>query len=220
MLQQPGAQSPDYGDQVRDILALLAGDYVSPEGIEAHAIPGEGATIEVWALGSSAGQSAQVAGAEGLPFAANYHVSPATVLAAVNAYRAAFRPSRFLDQPYVIVSADAVVAEDDATARWLASPYALWVRSVRSGDGAMPYPSPEDAAAHVWTDEDKAMVADRVDTQFVGAPASVAKSLAVLQDATAADELMIVTNTHAHPDRIRSYELLAREWGTCGSQPS
>jgi alkanesulfonate monooxygenase SsuD/methylene tetrahydromethanopterin reductase-like flavin-dependent oxidoreductase (luciferase family) len=84
----------------------------------------------------------------------------------------------------------------------------------------MPYPSPEDAAAHVWTDEDKAMVADRVDTQFVGAPASVAKSLVVLQDATAADELMIVTNTHAHPDRIRSYELLAREWGTCGSQPS
>ncbi|GGZ40455.1 hypothetical protein GCM10010344_01240 [Streptomyces bluensis] len=43
-------------------------------------MPGEGTDVEVWILGSSGGQSAKAAGARGLRFAANYHVSPATVL--------------------------------------------------------------------------------------------------------------------------------------------
>jgi hypothetical protein len=41
----------------------------------------------------------------------------------------------------------------------------------------------------------------------------VAKHLRVLQDATGADELLVTTITHAHADRMRSFELLAREWG-------
>ncbi len=67
-----------------DILALLRGTYRSADGVEAHVIPGEGAEVQVWILGSSGGQSAEVAGANGLRFAANYHVSPATVLEAVD----------------------------------------------------------------------------------------------------------------------------------------
>ena len=101
--------------------------------------------MQVWILGSSGGQSAQVAGANGLRFAANYHVSPATVLEAVEGYRAAFRPSAELDRPYVSVSADVVVAEDEATARELAAGYGLWVRSIRSGEGAIAFPTPEEA---------------------------------------------------------------------------
>ena len=52
----------------------------------------------------------------------------------------------------------------------------------------------------------------RVDTQFVGSPQQVAGQLEVLQEATGADELIITTITHDHADRVRSYELLAREW--------
>jgi hypothetical protein len=32
LLQQPGAESPDYGEQVDDILALLAGTYRTDRG--------------------------------------------------------------------------------------------------------------------------------------------------------------------------------------------
>jgi luciferase family oxidoreductase group 1 len=213
LLQQAGAQSPDFGEQVNDILAFLAGTYRSDSGLDADAVPGKGADAEVWILGSSAGQSAQVAGALGLPFAANYHVSPATVLEAVDAYRAAFQPSAVLSRPHVLVSADIVVAPTDAEARWLASPYGLWVRSIRSGGGAIPFPSPETAAAWSWTDDDRALVEDRIATQFAGSPATVAKHLRVLQDATGADELLVTSITHSHADRIRSFELLAREWG-------
>jgi alkanesulfonate monooxygenase SsuD/methylene tetrahydromethanopterin reductase-like flavin-dependent oxidoreductase (luciferase family) len=211
-LQQPGAETPDYREQVDEILGLLGGSLVTPEGDAVVAVPGRGADVEVWIFGSSRGQSATVAGELGLAFAANYHVSPATVLEAVDAYRAAFRPSERLAEPYVAVSADVVVARDDATARHLASPYALWVRSVRNGDGAIPFPTPEEAARHVWSAEDREMVADRVDTQFVGTPESVAGQLETLADATGADELVVTTITHDHADRVRSHELLAQEW--------
>ncbi|MFF3817809.1 LLM class flavin-dependent oxidoreductase [Streptomyces bluensis] len=212
LLLLPNAESQDYAEQIDDLLALLAGTYRSPEGVEAHVVPGEGAEVEVWILGSSGGQSAEVAGARGLRFAANYHVSPATVLEAVDGYRAFFQPSEFLDKPYVSVSADVVVAEDDATARGLAAGYGPWVRSIRTAEGAIAYPTPEEARAHIWTDEDRALVQDRLDTQFVGSPGRVADRLEQLQEATGADELLITTITHDHADRVRSYELLAEEW--------
>ncbi|MFD0548506.1 LLM class flavin-dependent oxidoreductase [Streptomyces rectiviolaceus] len=212
LLQQPHAQAQDYGEQVDDILALLAGTYRSADGIEAHVVPGEGADIQVWILGSSGGQSADVAGRGGLPFAANYHVSPGTVLEAAEGYRAAFKPSDVLDKPYVSVSADVVVAEDDQTARELAAGYAPWVRSIRTAEGAIQYPTPEEARRHVWTDADRALVEDRTETQFTGSPGRVADLLEQLQEATGADELLITTITHGHADRVRSYELLAEEW--------
>ncbi|MEV6328949.1 MsnO8 family LLM class oxidoreductase [Streptomyces sp. NPDC051909] len=212
LLHQPGARPQDYGEQVDDILALLRGDYRSADGTEAHAVPGEGAEVEVWILGSSGGQSADVAGRNGLRFAANYHVSPATVLEAADGYRAAFQPSDHLDKPYVSVSADVVVAEDDETARELATGYGPWVRSIRTAEGAIPFPTPDEAHARTWTEEDRALVADRVDTQFVGSPGRVADQLEQLQQATGADELIITTITHDHADRVRSYRLLAEEW--------
>ncbi|MEU3737863.1 LLM class flavin-dependent oxidoreductase [Streptomyces sp. NPDC032198] len=212
LLQQPHAQAQDYGEQVDDILALLAGTYRSADGIEAHVVPGEGADIQVWILGSSGGQSADVAGRNGLPFAANYHVSPGTVLEAAEGYRAAFEPSDVLDKPYVSVSADVVVAEDDKTACELAAGYGPWVRSIRTAEGAIQYPTPAEARRHTWTDADRALVEDRTETQFTGSPARVADLLEQLQEATGADELLITTITHGHADRVRSYELLAEEW--------
>ncbi|GAB4106418.1 LLM class flavin-dependent oxidoreductase [Micromonospora taraxaci] len=212
LLHQPGAQPPPFAEQVADVLALLRGDYTDADGLDAHAVPGEGSDLQVWLLGSSGGESAQLAGALGLPFAANYHVSPSSVLDAVAAYRAAFQPSTTLAEPYVVVSADVVVAETDDTARRLAAPYGPWVRSIRSGEGAIPFPSPEQVATLQWTDADRELVADRVDTQFVGSPATVVERLRTLRDVTTADELLVTTITHAHADRVNSYELLAKEW--------
>ncbi|WP_030162068.1 LLM class flavin-dependent oxidoreductase [Streptomyces sp. NRRL S-244] len=212
LLNLPGAQPQDYSEQVDDVLALLRGEYRTPEGVEAHAVPGEGADVQVWILGSSGGVSAETAGRNGLRFAANYHVSPATVLEAAEGYRAAFKPSAELDRPYVTVSADVVVAEDDETARELATGYAPWVRSIRTAEGAIPYPTPAEARALPWSEEDRKLVADRVETRFVGSARTVADHLERLREATGADELLITTITHRHADRVRSYRLLAEEW--------
>ncbi|OBA89561.1 luciferase [Mycobacteriaceae bacterium 1482268.1] len=213
VLQQPEAVSPDFADQVDDILAMLHGCYRTG-GYDLHAVPGEQTSLSPWVFGSSKGQSALVAGARGLPFVASYHITPATTLDAIDAYRAAFRPSAVLKQPYIVVSADVVVAGDSATAQHLASTYGHWVYSIRRGGGAAPYPDPDTATP--LTDEQQAVVKDRTATQFVGDADQVADKLATLQRATGADELVITSVTHRHADRLRSHELIAKRWGLTG----
>lgn len=212
LLQLPAAQPQDYTEQVGDFLALIADTYRSANGEQAHVVPGAGADLQIWILGSSGGESAMVAGKNGLRFAANYHVAPAGVLEAADGYRAAFTPSAELDRPYLSVSADCVVADDEATAHDLAAGYGLWVRSIRTAEGAIPFPTPEEARRHTWTDADRELVSDRSETQFLGSPAQIADQLERLRDATAADELIITTITHDHHDRVHSYQLLADEW--------
>jgi alkanesulfonate monooxygenase SsuD/methylene tetrahydromethanopterin reductase-like flavin-dependent oxidoreductase (luciferase family) len=213
VLQQPEAVSPDFGDQVADILAMLEGSY-DIDGVDAHAVPGERAGLTPWVFGSSKGQSAQVAGARGLPFVASYHITPASALDAIDAYRSAFRPSAALSEPYVVVSADIVVADDTETARYLASSYGHWVYSIRAGGGAIPYPDPDNVEP--LTDEQLALVKDRTATQFVGNPDEVADKLETLQRVTNADELVVTSVTHRHSDRLRSHELIAKRWGLPG----
>ncbi len=134
--------------------------------------------MQVWILGSSGGESATVAGRNGLRFA-NYHVSPATVLEAAEGYRAAFQPSDVLDKPYVSVSADVVVAEDDGTARELATGYGLWVRSIRTAE-APSSSRRRRTAPSVWSDPDRALVAVRRDP-VRGLPGHVADQVEQLQ---------------------------------------
>jgi alkanesulfonate monooxygenase SsuD/methylene tetrahydromethanopterin reductase-like flavin-dependent oxidoreductase (luciferase family) len=209
-LQQPEANAPDFGDQLADILAMLEGTY-QVDGVETHVTPGERAALWPWVFGSSKGQSAQVAAKFGLPFVASYHITPATALEAVDVYRENFQPSESLREPYVVVSADVVVADDTATAEHLASTYGHWVYQIRAGDGAVPYPDPE--SSQPLTDEQLEVVKDRTATQFVGDPDQVAHRLDALQRVSDADELVITSVTHRHADRLRSHELIAERWG-------
>ncbi|MFF0542288.1 LLM class flavin-dependent oxidoreductase [Nocardia thailandica] len=209
-LQQEGARSAEFPDQLAEVRALLDGTFVASNGVALHAVPGEHAPVQLWLFGSTAGESAELAGRLGLPFAAAYHVSPGTALDAVAAYRAAFRPSAVLDRPHVIVSADVVVAPDEETARHRASTYGHWVHSIRSGGGAAEYLDPATAAP--LTPDQLRLVADRLDSQIVGAPAGVADRLEALVRVTGADELLLTSIAFDHADRLESHRLVAEEW--------
>ena len=180
-------------------------------GFDVPLVPGGHSGLVPWVFGSSKGQSAQVAGALGLPFVASYHITPGTALEAVDAYREAFQPSAALPAPYVVASADVVVADDSATARHLASSYGHWVYSIRACAVAAPYPDPNSCGA--LAEDQLEVVKDRTATQFVGDPDEVADRLAALQRVSSADELVVTSVTHRHGDRLRSHELLADRWG-------
>ncbi len=202
-----------FRDELELVLGLRAGTYRDADGHLYPSPPVEGASWEPWVLASSAGESARVAGELGLPVAANFHVSPATTLDTIAAYRAAFRPG-VLAEPYVIVSADVLVADTAQRARDLARPFADWVLSIRTGsDGAIAYPQPSGAAS--WEDRPQAerdLVSDRVDTRIVGDPETVVARLETLQRVTGADELLVTTEAHDPADARRSFELLAQHW--------
>jgi luciferase family oxidoreductase group 1 len=172
-----------------------------------HAVPGEGDIPEMWLLGST-GYSAQVAAFLGLPFAFAHHFSPANTVPALQLYRDRFQPSETRSQPYAVVAVAAVCAETDERARWLHGSSRLSVLRLRSGTPG-PLPSPEEAAAHPYTDDElervRAFTADHV----VGDPATVRKGLDELVARTRADELMITTSVHDHRERLRSFELVA-----------
>lgn len=207
-----------FDDELALIRAFLAGTY-ERDGDVVDATPAAGSAVELWIHGSTGGASARAAGALGLPYGANYHSSPGTVLASVRAYREAFRPG-VLDAPHVIVSADVVAAASAAEAEELALGYDHWVHSIRSGVCAVPYPTPAWARQHPVTPDVAAAVADRVATRFVGDAAHVADRLEVLQRVTGADELLVTTITHEHAARVASHELLAAEWATRAARPT
>jgi alkanesulfonate monooxygenase SsuD/methylene tetrahydromethanopterin reductase-like flavin-dependent oxidoreductase (luciferase family) len=200
-----------FADELSTIRAFFAGTF-ERDGVVVEATPASrpDSAPELWIHGSTGGESARIAGSLGLPYGANYHSSPGTVLDSVRAYREAFRPG-VLDAPHVVVSADVVVADTDTEATRLARGYGAWVRSIRSGVGAIPYPSPDDAAE--LSDDLVATVADRLATRFVGTPEHVVERLETLRRVTGADELLVTTITHAHDARVRSYRLLADAWG-------
>ncbi len=203
-----GLSEDDFPDQLMDLLGYFTGRW--PEGhpfAQITAVPGRGNQPAMWLLGSS-GYSAQVAGLLGLPFAFAHHFSPANTLPALSLYRAHFRPSEVLDQPYAMVATAVVCADTDERARFLAGSGALSFLKLRSGRPG-PMPSPEEAAAYPYTGLERAFVEDRQATQIIGAPETVRRGLADLLTATSADELMLTTMVFDPADRLCSFELVA-----------
>jgi alkanesulfonate monooxygenase SsuD/methylene tetrahydromethanopterin reductase-like flavin-dependent oxidoreductase (luciferase family) len=208
----PG-DTDNFENDIQDIIGFFTGEYRTKHGEEVTATPALGQSPQFWIHGSTAGPSARLAGKLGLPFGANYHVAPAGVLDSIAEYRAHFEPSATLREPHVIVSADVLVAPEERQAQRLARGYAQWVHGIRSGQGAIPYPSPEDALELKLDAEAGELVKDRLDTRFVGDPHQVSAKLRTLQHATGAQELLITTIAHHPADRENSYQLLAEAWG-------
>ncbi|MDI2036231.1 LLM class flavin-dependent oxidoreductase [Paenarthrobacter nitroguajacolicus] len=208
----PG-DTDNFENDVQDIIGFFTGEYRTQHGEEVTATPALGQSPQFWVHGSTAGPSARLAGKLGLPFGANYHVAPAGVLDSVAEYRSHFKPSATLQEPHVIVSADVLVAPDERHAQRLARGYAQWVYGIRSGHGAIAYPSPEDALELRLDTAGEDLIKDRLDTRFVGDPRQVSEGLRTLQRATGAQELLITTIAHDPIDRQNSYQLLAEAWG-------
>jgi alkanesulfonate monooxygenase SsuD/methylene tetrahydromethanopterin reductase-like flavin-dependent oxidoreductase (luciferase family) len=75
-----------------------------------------------------------------------------------------------------------------------------------------PFPSPEDASRYEFGPEDRPLLDANRQRQFVGSPARVGAILRQMVTDTSADELMVTTMVYGKAERLRSYELLAREW--------
>lgn len=199
-----------FGQEIDLILGLQGGGYTDNNSRRYVSPAVSGSDFELHILASSGGESAIVAAQRGLPLVANYHVSPATTLETIAAYRKNFVPG-VLEKPYVIVSVDVLVATSTERARQIAAPFGQWVASIRAGtSGAEQYSAPN--AVRGLTQEEQHIVADRLATRFVGTPQHVVERLEALQRVTQADELLTTTVAHSHLDRVASLRLLAHEW--------
>ena len=212
-LRRTGAlfSEEEFPAQLVELLGYFTGDF--PAGhpyARITATPGLGYQPALWLLGSS-DYSAQVAGLLGMPFSFAHHFASDNTLAAVQAYRASFRPSDALAEPYVMLGVSVICAETEEEAQWLAGPSRLAFARLRTGRPGR-YPTPEQAAAHEFTPMEQEIIRSWTVSSVVGTPEQVRAALDQLTARTGADELMITTMVHGHRDRLRSYELVAAEF--------
>ncbi|WOF22346.1 MsnO8 family LLM class oxidoreductase [Microbacterium betulae] len=204
LLQQRDALAEDHGALIRDVRAFLADEFADDDATRWSALPG-GAQVELWSMGSSAGESARIAGEIGLPFAANHHMSPETAGSAVEHYRAVSAEHGHV--PRVAVSVEACVAEDDREAQRLADAHLEWVRRQRAGEGITPFPS----SGPVGVGEDPS-VADRATALIAATPAEAAARIRALATRLDADEVVVSILAHDLDRRAASYAALAEAW--------
>ena len=213
-----GISADEFPQQLGELLAFFNGTFPDTHPYrKVTAVPGLGNQPALWLLGSS-DYSAQVAGILGLPFSFAHHFSARNTLPALAAYRAGFRPSESLATPYAMVAVAVIVGEDDDHADWLAAPSRLSMVRRRTGQPAR-LVSPEDAAAYQYTPMEREVLRATAteSSSVVGGPEKVRRDLLDLAARTGAQELMILTSTFGHKDRLRSYELLAEVLAPTGS---
>ncbi|MGP3924232.1 LLM class flavin-dependent oxidoreductase [Streptomyces sp. 8N616] len=164
---------------------------------------------EPWLLASSTAGAALAAGL-GLPIAIAHHIRPDNTLAALERYRAAFIPSRWCEQPRVLLCVEAVCAETEEEAAWRVGPMDVIKAGLLKGLSETPFPTPAEAATHPFTAKERQELAGFRAQQAVGTPKTVVHRLTQLAGETGADELMLTTPVYDLRDRIRSYELIKK----------
>jgi luciferase family oxidoreductase group 1 len=199
-------RADDFPQDVLELQQLLA---PAEPGQAVRAVPGAGTEVPIWILGSStfgAGLAAEL----GLPYAFASHFAPNALLSALDVYRKRFKPSRQLDQPYVMVGVNVVAADTDEAARRLFTTIQQsFTNLVRGAGGKLQ--APVDNIDDYWTPTEKHHASHMLRYSIVGSAETVRRGLAEFVAATNADELMIVTSIYDHAARVRSYEIVAEQ---------
>ena len=199
----------DFPEQLTELLAYLENDFPPNHPLaRLAALPGAPGGADLWLLGSSP-QSAIWAGELGLPYSLADFINPN---GAENArlYRERFQPSRRRAQPEVMVSVATIAADTDEEAARLAASVRMAITLLRLGR-PVPVPPVETALAFLAESNAADVTGDR--RVVVGSPETVRAGLEEVAAEYQADELMLVTITHSHAARRRSYELVAAAFG-------
>ncbi|MGX7112222.1 LLM class flavin-dependent oxidoreductase [Gemella cuniculi] len=194
-----------------------------------HAYPAAGIDIPFYILGSST-DSAYLAAKLGLPYVFASHFAPAMMENAVAIYRHYFKPSEELDEPYVILGANAIVADTDEEAKKLSTTQLQSFLNIVTNEqkGLQPPVQSEEA---VWKNyiaavkvphfgpiafehdeiisHEREVVEQMTKVSFIGSKETVSRQIADLKRRVDFDELMINSYIYDEKAQHYSYKLLA-----------
>jgi len=191
----------------QDVVELM--DYLSDNGRQpVRAVPGAGAHVPIWILGSSL-FGAQLAAMLGLPYAFASHFAPTQMMQAIEIYRAQFRPSAALQEPYVMLGFNVFAADSDEEAKLLATSAQQAFVNLRSGRPTR-LPPPKADYLDLLGPAEHAQLQSILSCSAIGAPQAVAQGIRDFIARTGADELMITSQIFDHRARLRSYEIAAQ----------
>jgi luciferase family oxidoreductase group 1 len=209
------APGDDFIEQLVELLGLLEDRLPPNHPFARHAgtLPGLPERPEPWLLGSSP-QSALWAAQLGLPYSFADFINPQGAPIAAD-YRGRFVDSERLAAPRVSVGVIAICAETDEEAERLAASSRMMLSLLRQGR-LIPIPPVEKALSYLETRSQGK--SDR--RAVIGSPEQVRAGIEEVAAEYGADEVLVLTITHDHAARRRSYELIAEAFGLSGTQPS
>ncbi|MCZ9352791.1 LLM class flavin-dependent oxidoreductase [Streptomyces mutabilis] len=200
----------DFDAQLAELLGWFRG--TSPTGV--HARPAEGLTVPPFVL--AMGEGAAVAARAGLPMVIGDLRDRDRMLRGIDRYRAAFRPSEWTREPYVVVSGTIAVADSPEAARRLLVPEAWSMAQARTRGSFPPLPPAEEARARTMTAKERGLYESGLAGHLAGTEDQVAEELESLVEDTGAQEVLVTTSTYDREALLDSYRRLAR---VTGSEP-
>jgi len=205
-LRRSPQAAENFPQDVVELQAYLQGESKIP-GIDA--IPGKGTNVPLYILGSSL-FGAQLAAALGLPYAFASHFAPAMLQDAIAAYRANFKPSQQLDEPYFMAAVNVIGSDsaDDAQEQLQATLRAR-VRLFAATDRKI---TDDEADAYLASPGGQ-RIASMLQYSAVGVESDVREYLQEFADLTSADELIVAHQGPTINQRLRSVEIGASAWG-------
>jgi len=201
------ASPDDFPEQLAELLAYLENKLPADHPFHhlAATLPGLPELPSMWLLGSSP-QSAIWAAQLGVPYAFADFINPGGAEIAA-AYRERFVAARGLQAPRTAVAAWVLCAHTDEEAQRLAASSRMTLALLRRGQ-LIPVPPPEKALEFLAR-EGKPTSGLPGRRGIIGSPPRVAEGIDRLAAEYQADEVIVVTITHDHEARRRSYELVA-----------
>lgn len=202
------AAPDDFREQLGELLAYLE-DRMPPEHPFARlaaSLPGLPYAPEPWLLGSSE-QSGLWAAELGLPYAFADFINPAGAPIA-RLYQSGFIDSLRLASPVQAVAVWAVCAETTEEAEYLSSSAVMMHTLLRRGE-LISVPTPERATRFLAAGALTGQGTQPRRRMVLGDAAAVRTGLEQIAAEYGAQEVIVVTITHDHAKRRRSYEMLA-----------
>ena len=191
----------------QDVVEILRYFKPAEAGQKVRAVPGEGMNVPVWILGSSL-FGAQLAAALGLPYAFASHFAPAELMSALKVYRQTFKPSNYLDEPYVMAGFNVFAADTDDEAQYLASSLQQSFINLRFGSPGKLLP-PIEGYLRSLGPAKQAMLEQALSCSAIGSPGIVKQKISDFVVQTQVDELMLAGMIYDVPSRLKSFDIAA-----------
>jgi luciferase family oxidoreductase group 1 len=201
-----GRDKEDAGDfetQLHELLGWFRG--TSPTGV--HARPAEGLTVPPFVLAMDEG--AAIAARAGLPLVIGDLRNREKMRRGVDHYRAAFRPSAWAREPYVVISGTVAVAGTPEEARRLLIPEAWSMAYSRTHGTFPPLPPAERVEALAMTAKERGLYEAGLAGHIAGTEEQVAHELETVLKETGAQEVLVTTSTYDRAALLDSYRRLA-----------
>jgi luciferase family oxidoreductase group 1 len=206
------ASPDDFPQQLAELLAYFEDSLPDDHPFQrlAAILPGRPEMPAVWLLGSSP-QSAIWAAQLGLPYAFADFINPGGE-AIARSYREGFEAVREFKAPRTAVAAWVLCAPTDEEAHELASSSRMTLTLLRRNE-LIPVPPVEKALEFLRSEGSRPSGGLPGRRAIIGSPEVVRGGIEQLAAEYVADEVIIVTITHDHGARRRSYELIAEAMG-------